>query len=796
MQEQSQEAVARLASSVVVAKRSGPSRRGTSINASSRFGRSKLSSSSPFLFLPAFMPSLSKAPSQDNLAQRASARSRSSTKNRQVIPTRLLTATRVFCRPEMVQSAGPNRLRRLVPKPQCFSELDPNLAYNAEPTGPERVMSINGNGDLKTVIDPPKAARRLQTNVRTLVVLVACCGLSLWAARRLWENYDPVQVEARSIQKRAIGILQSGKPAERVDAIHELERLKAGDRAVAIPPLLGALEDPEIEVRVAAADALGSFGRIARKSQSGQEAVRNAATALIRCLEDPQPGVRAAATTSLGLIALPSNHQDVMDALATVLGDRDAKVRLAAIKALVSLRSGTGPPKALLSALDDESAENRATAIRSLRIYRQGLNPFVPALLRVGSKEPDPTVQDEISMIWANAVLTPPAVTADVVPFLIASLRSSDFKVRVLAASLLRQFGAAANKAIPELVRVLNEPLEPGVATMANKPGIWDPAIEATLALRRIAPGSAEAKTVVAALMEVARSGPPSRRALAASALEEFGADAAGAVPVLIHLVDLNEPLDPKAAPDATEIFDAAAWALGRIAPRSAEAKKVIAALMEVVRSGPPSRRARAARVLGNFGPDAAEAVPVLLHLVHLNEPLVPKAAPDATEIFDAAVSALSQIAPGSAEAKKVIAALIEVGAAAPAADVPRPPAPSVNSEPMQPRPRPFWCGSSNNPSQTRMGTRRWRSLVRSPRSRPTRLRLARPLPYFWASSRSKDMPKDWQFRVFTLQALELFGPSAAAAAPRIRALRGDRDADVRNAAAKALDAIENQSTP
>ncbi len=531
-------------------------------------------------------------------------------------------------------------------------------------------MSTRGDDHLESGIDPPRNARRFQTSVWTLVVLVACCGVILWAARRLWENDDPVRAEARAIQKQAIDALQSAKPAERLTAIHEIERLSHADQTVPIPPLIEALKDPETEVRVAAAEALGLFGDVAAKSQSGQEAVRNAATALIRCLKDPQPGVRTAAATSLARIVSPRgpvaqkspiDRQAIMDALGRVLGDRDARVRLTAIKVLFSLGSGTGPPKALLAALDDESAENRATAIRSLRFTRQGLNPWVPALLRVASNDRDPSVQGEIFSLWHTHVLTPPAVTSEVVPLLIASLRSRDFEVRVFAASVLWEFGAAANEAIPELLRVLDEPLEPAVATMANQPGIWDPAIQATLALRRIAPGSAEAKTVIAALMEVVRSGPPSRRASAASALGGFGTDAAEAIPVLIHLVDLNEPLEPKAAPDATEIFDAAVSALGRIAPRSAEAKRVIAALMEVVRSGPASRRARAARVLGEFGPDAAEAVPVLLHLIDLNEPLDPKAAPDATEIFDAAVWALGRIAPRSAEAKKVIAALIEV---------------------------------------------------------------------------------------------------------------------------------------
>ena len=165
--------------------------------------------------------------------------------------------------------------------------------------------------------DARKPVRRLQTSVWTLVVLVACCGVIFWAARRSWDNSDPVLVEARSIQQRAIAALRSGKPAERMDAVHELERLGAGDRAVAIPPLIGALDDQETDVRVEAAYALGSISRSPTlQSSSGREAVRKAVTALIRCLKDSQPGVRAAAATSLGLIALPSDHQDVMNALA------------------------------------------------------------------------------------------------------------------------------------------------------------------------------------------------------------------------------------------------------------------------------------------------------------------------------------------------------------------------------------------------------------------------------------------------------------------------------------------------
>ncbi len=490
--------------------------------------------------------------------------------------------------------------------------------------------------------DARKPVRRLQTSVRTLVVLVACCGLIFWAARRLWDNSDPVLVEARSIQQQAIAALRSGKPAKRTNAAHELQRLQAGDRAVAIPPLIGALDDQETEVRVAAADALGSISRSPTlQSSSGREAVRKAATALIRCLQDSQPDVRVMALTSLWSMATPSgaaailppsDHQDVIDALVPVLGDRDAKVRLAAINALVSLRSGTGPPKALLSALDDASAENRATAIRSLRFYGQGLNPFVPALIRLASKDPDPSVQDEILSMWDSAVLRPPAVTAEVVPSLIASLRSSDFKVRVLAARLLPQFRAAADEAIPELLRVLNEPLEPGVATMANKPGIWDPAIQAAWALERIAPGSAEEKKVLAAMIAVVRSGPPSRRAWVASALSAFGADAVEAAPDLIHVIeqsarDQNE--------DSTFFVGRVGGTLAEITAHTPAARQAVAALLGLLDSKEIRIRVGALQALEQFGPSAAAAIPRIRALKNDRELPVREAAETALSAIE-----------------------------------------------------------------------------------------------------------------------------------------------------------------
>ena len=102
-------------------------------------------------------------------------------------------------------------------------------------------MSTNSDGSLNSGTEGPKPVRRLQTNVRALIALVACCGAILWAWRNVSQNNDPVRrSRVRSIQNRAIGALQSGKPADRLAAIVELERLWSADSSIAIPPLIAA----------------------------------------------------------------------------------------------------------------------------------------------------------------------------------------------------------------------------------------------------------------------------------------------------------------------------------------------------------------------------------------------------------------------------------------------------------------------------------------------------------------------------------------------------------------------------
>src|SRR5262249_25720126 len=92
-------------------------------------------------------------------------------------------------------------------------------------------------------------SRRLQTGVRGLIVVVACCGVITWAARTVWESQHPAIAAARG--------LGSPKPSDRARAARELMATGVNEPGLATLPLIAALGDPEAEVRAAAADALG-----------------------------------------------------------------------------------------------------------------------------------------------------------------------------------------------------------------------------------------------------------------------------------------------------------------------------------------------------------------------------------------------------------------------------------------------------------------------------------------------------------------------------------------------------------
>ena len=144
---------------------------------------------------------------------------------------------------------------------------------------------------------PPASTRalgRLQTGVRGLIVVVACCGVMSWAARHLLGEPAPGN-------RRRAG-LRSPNPSVRARAARELWWVGMKEPGVAIPALIDAMTDPEAPVRLAVVEALGSISGDAARVGAAGEVIREAITALIRSLGDREPSVRLAALMGLKAI--------------------------------------------------------------------------------------------------------------------------------------------------------------------------------------------------------------------------------------------------------------------------------------------------------------------------------------------------------------------------------------------------------------------------------------------------------------------------------------------------------------
>jgi len=473
------------------------------------------------------------------------------------------------------------------------------------------------------------------TGMRAMMAFVACCALIVWAARVMRESPDPALAEERAIEARAVRALRSRRATERLGAIQALDRLSFADGAVAIRPLTAMLGDEDPGVRVASVEALGRIGARAVPDGSDDAAVRDAVTALIGLLKDPQPVMRTAAASALGIMTLakpragtgprrgppppggknaapvpvaavptPVDREAVIAALTEALGDRDAKVRGAAIFALAADTSISGPPKALAAGLADESAENREATVMALARFPRGLDPWITPLLRIAEHDDDRSVRRATVgvLIGLNGTST---ITPAAVPALTAGLGSGDPQIRTLSASILSRLGTGAEAAIPALLRVFAGPIDGEGAGFADE-GRAAEALNAADTLGFIAPGTASAKQVVTAFTEVARLGKGLRQAKAAWALGAFGQDAAPAIPALIQMAR-------EAGPDHdSDNVQAAAWALGRIAPGTPAADEVVAALADVLRSDRASSRVAAIEALRQFGPKAAVGIPRL----------------------------------------------------------------------------------------------------------------------------------------------------------------------------------------
>ncbi len=331
-----------------------------------------------------------------------------------------------------------------------------------------------------------RSARRFQTGVGGLLVVIACCGVVAWSARTVWESHHPAAAAARR--------LQFGTASQRARAARELMAAGVKEPRVAVVALVTALDDPAAEVRTAAAEALGVIGGEDALTGSDGDAARAATAGLIRSLKDPDPPVPIAAMHALVRIATtqrrngPVDVQAIIDGFASALGNRDAEVRLVALKSLARCGwlGSPDPPEAFVAALGDRSTRVRAAAIAALPSFQRDLDPWLPDLLK--------SVEDadrEVSLAcWpAFARDNPPGFSAAAIPALVTALGSRSPSVRSQAVKAL--FPHASNPrtamAIPALLELIKSREQP-FPNLSPAWYSWSAAVSATELLGKIAP--------------------------------------------------------------------------------------------------------------------------------------------------------------------------------------------------------------------------------------------------------------------------------------------------------------------
>ena len=236
----------------------------------------------------------------------------------------------------------------------------------------------------------------------------------------------------------------------------------------AVSALVGALRDPDGEVRAAAAWALDA---------GGAEAAA-AAPRLADALRDEEEAVRAAAARALGALG-PGVRAKAGPALFDALDDDRAGVRHAAAQALARLElEGDAVPR-LVGALGNADRYVRAFAAWSLGNLGEAAREAVPALVRALDAD------DTATAVSAALARIGPAA-AEAVPALAADLGGPDAGRRWRAARTLGRIGPPAHAAVPALRQALRDPNEAVRAHAARALGRIGPvAREAAADLQR-----------------------------------------------------------------------------------------------------------------------------------------------------------------------------------------------------------------------------------------------------------------------------------------------------------------------
>lgn len=330
-----------------------------------------------------------------------------------------------------------------------------------------RVLGKRRIGWRRGPAQPPRCARRCRASARIVLAAIALLAGACSA--------DP-GYQGRSSRDwiRVLGDPDADTRADAANALGHVLRLQPRSPAV-VDALIGALGDPDDQVRVAAGIALATEGVRAPAALPGLvdvlrdsahadvrsyaanilgtfgPAALTAAPALTAALNDADAGVRRAAAAALGQIgpAAMSASPTAVPALARLARDPVEHVRLSTIEALLRVQA---PLRIVLpvleTALADGTASVRAAAAQALGTLGPAAAPAAPAAARALA-DAEPSVRAAAAS--ALGAMGPRAAGA--LGPLTAATRDRDASVAMAAADAV-----AAVQGRPRPPRPVHEP--------------------------------------------------------------------------------------------------------------------------------------------------------------------------------------------------------------------------------------------------------------------------------------------------------------------------------------------------
>lgn len=519
-----------------------------------------------------------------------------------------------------------------------------------------------------------------------------------------------------------------------------------------------AAQSPDLQKLVAAANSADETTRLDAIHGLGDQGPA-AVPALVALLKAESPTVRAYAAQSLGKIGAPA--KSAVEALIDLLADPEPAVRRHAIQAIGAIRPGPKVSVPLFAKLMQDS--DPGVRLRVMETVAEAKGAAVPALIEA--------LHNQAAVYWACVIIRdigPDAIGT--APALIESLKDPNPAVRREATLALAAI--QATDAVDAIVPLLKDEHTSEAATYAlamlgKMPPEAEKVVRANVkskdetlaavsmwALARIHPDDMKLKeAVLTHLVGLLKSKDEFARLAAARGLASLGASPEIAVPIFEkalagadeqtthYMLDALATIGPPAVPNLIgalahpQLRAPVAGILGRMGPAAAPATEALAKLLT---DADGNVRIEAAHALAAIGPEAKSAVPALIESLKETE-----GAPRA-----AAILALGKIGPSARAADTALVAILR----------------------------------KSDGSLSLLSA--W-ALIQINGATPTAAKVVMPELLKGLSS---SVP---QGRQMAAESLGQFGPLAKSAAPQLDKTAKDDDPHVREAATKALAAIQ-----